>query len=344
MMRSAVERVMSSGWYVHGPEHQAFEQEFAAYCGTSECIGVASGTDALEIALRAVTAVRPGAVLTAANAGGYTTVAAKCAGLEVRYADIDASTLCVDPTDVARQLDGVAVVVVTHLYGRLGPVEELGELCRNADVQLIEDCAQAAGARRGGATAGSFGDVATFSFYPTKNLGAFGDGGAIVTSDEALARRVRMLRQYGWAAKYVIDIEGGRNSRLDEMQAAVLRVRLRSLDSDNERRRTIVSRYVKAATGTAVTVLAADGEHHVGHLAVAMTADREVVRHRFAQASVQTDVHYPLADHQQAAYHEQSDVSLPVTEAVTGRIFSLPCFAQLTDDEVDIVCDVLRSL
>ena len=345
-LRAAVDRVVTSGWYVHGPQHEAFEEEFAAYCGVSNCVGVASGTDALEIALRALAPSEGGAVLTAANAGGYTTVAARRAGLSVRFADIDRSTGNLDVDDVRRRLDGVAILVVTHLYGRLGPVEELAQLCQERGVALLEDCAQAAGAVRGGRFAGSFGAAASFSFYPTKNLGALGDGGAVVTSDPALADTLRNLRQYGWGDKYAIDVDGGRNSRLDELQAAVLRVGLHRLDADNARRRDIVNCYAEAAAQSgAVRMLHVSGSEHVAHLAVGVTADRDGVRAALTEAGVQTVVHYPIADHLQVAYRgEYHDVHLPETEELLQQVFSLPCFPLLTDDEVRTVCHALRAL
>lgn len=341
---AAVARVLQSGWYVHGPEHAAFEGELAAFVGARHAVGVASGTDALELALRAVRPDDPGAVLTAANAGGYTTVAARRAGRQVRYADVDASTMCLDPRDVERRLDGVAAVVVTHLYGRLAPVEDLVAVCARAGVALVEDCAQAAGARRGGRRAGSSGDAATFSFYPTKNLAAVGDGGAVVTSSDEVADRLRQLRQYGWGAKYGIEVDGGRNSRLDELQAAVLRVGLGRLDEDNARRREVIARYAEAAAGSSVQVLPARGEDHVAHLAVAVTHDRDRVRQQLAAAGVGTDVHYPVPDHRQAAYGaHHADLTLPATEDAARRVFSLPCFPQLTEPELDTVCAALRT-
>jgi aminotransferase EvaB len=343
-LQQAVARVAASGWYVQGPEHAALEEEFAAFCGVSDCVAVANGTDALELALRSVASPEAGTVLTAANAGGYASVAARRAGFHVSYADVDRSTLCLAPEDVAARLDGVAVVVLTHLYGRLGAVEQIAQVCRDRGIALVEDCAQATGARRDGRRAGSFGDAAAFSFYPTKNLAALGDGGAVLTRSPTVAEKARRLRQYGWSGKYAIEVEGGRNSRLDEMQAAVLRIRLRNLDAENERRRDILRRYTEASRDSPVVVPAAYGEDHVAHLAVALVDDREAVRARFAAAGVQTDVHYPVPDHRQAAYAEQYvDVALPVTEDATRRIFTLPCFPELTDGEVDAVCACLRA-
>lgn len=344
-LQHAMSEVLDSGWYVHGPQHAAFESEFAGYLGLEHVLGVASGTDALELALSAVATPTRQVVVTAANAGGYTSVAARRSGLRLRYADVSADTLCLDPAAVEPLLSkDVAAVVVTHLYGRLADVERLSELCEGAGVPLVEDCAQAVGAARDGRRAGAFGEVATFSFYPTKNLGALGDGGAVVTSDAELAAKLRSMRQYGWGQKYVIETGGGRNSRLDEVQAAVLRVRLPHVDEANARRRSIVSRYV-AVNAPGVRVLPADGQDHVAHLAVALCDDREAVRAALSEAGVATDVHYPVPDHLQPALRDQHDGrTLPVTEDVASRLLTLPCFPELTDDEVDRVCRGIAGL
>jgi len=342
---AALVRVAQSGWYVQGPEHEAFQKEFAEFIGVDHCVGVASGTDALELAILAVGQGRDGTVLTAANAGGYTTTAARRAGRDVTYADVDPTHLCLSPGSVEPVLEGVAICVVTHLYGRMAPIEQIVELCHDRGVAVIEDCAQSVGAQRGGRKAGSFGDAATFSFYPTKNLGALGDGGAVGTSDPELAASLLRLRQYGWTSKYSIGVDGGRNSRLDEMQAAVLRTRLPHLPEWSERRRQIINCYAVAAQGTPLTILPVGVEDHVGHLAVGLTPFRDEVAAKLAAAGVRTDVHYPIPDHLQPAFAgELADVSLPVTEETAGQLITLPCFAELTDAEVEQVCDALRSL
>jgi dTDP-4-amino-4,6-dideoxygalactose transaminase len=242
-------------------------------------------------------------------------------------------------------LEGVAICVVTHLYGALAPVEQIVELCHERGVAVIEDCAQSVGARRGGRMAGSFGDAGTFSFYPTKNLGALGDGGAVVTSDGELSASLVRLRQYGWTSKYAIGVDGGRNSRLDEMQAAVLRSRLPHVLGWNQRRREIIRLYAAASAGTCLTMLPVAGEDHVGHLAVGLTPRRDEVVATLAAAGVRSDVHYPIPDHRQPAFaHEFAHLSLPVTEESAATVISLPCFPELTDVEVEQVCDALRSL
>jgi len=341
----ALARVAQTGWYVQGPEHEAFQKEFADFVGVGHCIGVASGTDALELAIRALGQGRVGTVLTAANAGGYTTIAARRAGRDVRYADVDPMYLCLSPILVESMLDGVAICVVTHLYGRLAPIEHIVQLCHDRGVTVIEDCAQSVGAQRGGRRAGSFADAATFSFYPTKNLGALGDGGAILTSDPELAASLLRLSQYGWTSKYSIGVDGGRNSRLDEIQAAVLRCRLPHVPAWSERRREIIKCYAAASEGTSLRILPVAGEDHVAHLAVGLTPWREEVVAKLDAAGVRTDVHYPIPDHRQPAFAEEfAQVSLPVTEETAGQLISLPCFPELTDAEVEQVCDALRSL
>jgi dTDP-4-amino-4,6-dideoxygalactose transaminase len=345
-VRAAAERVLESGWYVHGGEHDAFESELAAFLGTGSCIGVASGTDALELAIRAL-APQPSAVIVmAANAGMYASTAARRAGARVRYADVDRTTMNLDWATVAPVLDdSVAAVVVTHLYGRMAGIETIAAECGRRGIRVIEDCAQAIGAAGPGGRAGSIGDVAAFSFYPTKNLGALGDGGALATSQPEIAERLGRLRQYGWSAKYVVEGDGGRNSRLDEIQAAFLRVRLPHVDAWNRRRRAIISRYADAASGTAITVAPASDPAHAGHLAVALAERRDEVRDALSAHGVQTDVHYPVADHRQPAFaHDYRDVRLPNTDWLQSRIFSLPCFPELTDAEIDQVCDGIGAV
>lgn len=341
---AALTRVIDSGWLVHGPELAAFESELGAYVGVDHVIGVASGTDALELALRAVVPSTRPVVVTAANCGGYTTTAARRAGLTVRYADVDGASHLLTPDTVRPVLDErVGVVVVTHLYGRAADVGAIRTLCDPLGIAVLEDCAQALGAARPEGRVGSLADIAAFSFYPTKNLGALGDAGAVATASAPLADKVRRLRQYGWAGKYRIEEDGGRNSRMDELQAAVLRERLARLDGWNARRRAIVGRYCAAASAR-VHVLPAEGAGHVAHLAVAVADDRPALADHLAAAGIRTDVHYPVADHRQPAFEaEYRDVSLPTTERLAASVLSLPLFPELTDLEVDRVCRALET-
>jgi aminotransferase EvaB len=339
----AIAEVVASGWYVMGPQHDAFEAEFAAYCGVDHCMGVGNGTDALEIALRAVGCGDE--VVTAANAGGYTSTAILLAGAVPVFADVDEQSLLLTAHTVEPLLsERTRAIVVTHLYGKLADVDAIVAVAETRGIVVLEDCAQAHGARRAGRAAGSFGDIAAFSFYPTKNLGALGDGGAVVTRDSDLARRVRQLRQYGWAEKYRAVTPGGCNSRLDEIQAAVLRVKLRSLDGQNARRRRIAERYRIASEGTPLRMLPA-GDDSVAHLCVGLHPDRDGFRERMTAAGVDTAVHYPVPDHRQEAFSEAGwrAASLATTESAAGRVVSLPCFPELTDDEVDRVCAAIAE-
>ena len=333
--------VARSGYYVHGPEHAAFEQEFAAYIGTAQCVATANGTDALELVLRAVGAGPGREVVTVANAGGYTSTAARSVGAIPTYVDVDARTLLLDVSLLdATITPRTLAVVVTHLYGQLHPdIEALAELCAARNVALIEDCAQAHGARRNGRTAGSFGTAATFSFYPTKNLGALGDGGAITTNESALADRLRALRQYGWTERYRATVACGRNSRLDELQAAVLRVKLAQLDGWNTRRRSVVTTYRENAPG--LRWIGDVDEANVAHLAVLRTADRARFVAAASAAGVGSAVHFPIADHHQPAH--PTVVALPLTESACEQVVSLPCHAFMTGQEIGVVSSFLSS-
>jgi aminotransferase EvaB len=345
----ALERVLESGCYVLGPEHDAFELELASYLGVEHCIGVASGTDALEFALRAVGCSEGDEVVVSANAGFYASAAALAVGCRLRYADVDPDTLTLSAETLAPVVTAVTkAVVVTHLYGLMADLEPIVDLCHDRGVALVEDCAQALGARRDGCAAGSWGRAAAFSFYPTKNLAALGDGGAVATDDDEVAERIRALRQYGWKEKYSVEVSGGRNSRLDELQAAVLRSRLPHLDGWNARRREIVGRYRRALRSAVGSFVSGDGdadEGYVGHLAVALVNDRAAVRAQLHDAGVATAVHYPIPDHRQPVWRgSYGEVRLPATEYVCEHVLTLPCFPELTDTEVERVCDALARL
>lgn len=344
LLVAAANRVLDSAYVVLGPQHAAFERSLADYLGVAAAVGVASGTDALELALKVAMPEGKNTVLTAANAGGYTSTAARRAGFRLGYADVDPASLCLTEESVLEALtEDVGVVVVTHLYGNLTDLRGLAEVCRARGIRLVEDCAQAIGARRTEGAAGSFGDLATISFYPTKNLGALGDGGAVVTNNLDFASRVKQLRQYGWESKYCVAVEGGINSRLDELQAAFLLERLPLLDALNERRRQIVARYVEAARGGPLEVLPADGPHHVAHLAVVLASDREAAREHFASQGIATDIHFPVPDHHQPGFRPEPR-TLTVTERVSRQVFSLPCFPEMTEEEIDRVCGAIGSL
>lgn len=343
---SAVVRVVERGWFVLGPEVKAFEASFSAYCGVSHCISVANGTDALELAVRAVGATNGELVATVANAGMYSGLAMMAAGAQPIFMDVDESTQVTTLAEVKRVVAaGAKAVIVTHLYGRALPeIVEIAEFCKSAGVPLIEDCAQAHGAEVAGLRVGAFGDLATFSFYPTKNLGALGDGGAVVSSDPELANAVRTLRQYGWAGKYSIEHAGGKNSRLDEMQAAILSVFLPHLDEANARRRAIAQRYSREIVNPAVAVPGSLDKNYVGHLYVVRSAKRDALRQHLAAADISAEVHYPIPDHKQPAYAARyADVSLPVTERLAAEVLTLPCYPAMSDEQVTAVIAAVNS-
>lgn len=344
-LAAAVNRVLSRGWYILGPEVEAFESEFARYCGVEHCVGTGNGTDALELALRAV-GIGPGAeVATVANAGMYSTTAILRVGARPLYIDVDDRSMTMSPAALATAISsGTAAAIVTHLYGQMADMPELAAIARRANLPLIEDCAHAHGAARAGRKCGAWGTLGCFSFYPTKNLGAAGDGGAIVTSDAALAGKVRALRQYGWTGKYRSTVAGGGNSRLDEIQAAVLRVQLPYLDAWNARRREIALRYREALSGSGLSVppYSGDGDY-VAHLYVIRSPERERIRTALAAAGIGTDIHYPVPDHRQESIEGIAfrRTPLPVTEALASQVLTLPCFPELTDAEV---CEIARAV
>ena len=338
--RAAFEQVIAAGSFILGPQVAAFEAEFAHFCGVAHCVGLASGSDALELALRALGVSADDEVMTVANAGMYSTVAIRAIGALPRYVDVDDRTLTISPRNLAASLTArTKAVVVTHLYGRLAEMDAITGLAGERGIAVIEDCAQAHGAKQGDARAGSIGDIGCFSFYPTKNLGALGDGGAITTADAALAARVRSLRQYGWSEKYRVTMDGGRNSRLDEMQAAMLRVRLRDLERENARRRHFVRMYAERIRHPLIRPPAPPGDDCVAHLAVVRSARRESLRSHLHALDIGTDIHYPIPDHRQPVARGAHAVSLPVTERACDEVLSLPCFPAMTDDEVEYVID-----
>jgi aminotransferase EvaB len=347
--RDAAKRALYSGHYIHGPEHQEFELELAAYLKVEYAIGVASGTDALYLALKAVGCVKGSKIITAANAGGYTSVVAANIGCEIIYCDVEAQSLVITDITLAPLLTkDIQAVVVTHLYGNVAPVDRIVALCEPLGIKVIEDCAQAIGGRIGSEHVGTMGDVGAFSFYPTKNLGAAGDGGAVTTKDPALASIVRKLGQYGWDGKYSIEVPGGINSRLDEIQAALLRVGLRKLDSLNAMRREIASKYQQALLSTNIRFVTDASEGSVSHLAV-LRVPVEIGRLDFqdelTKRGIQTAIHYPLLDCDQPGLPNRGAIhQIPESRAATAEILSLPCFPEMTSSEVSAVTTAILEI
>lgn len=343
---AAIKRVLNRSWLILGPEVDAFEQSFAAYVGVGHCRTVANGTDALELAFRALGIKAGEKVATVSNAGMYTTTALMAIGALPVYMDVDLETRVVTLEEVERAIkQGVKAVVVTHLYGQaITSIGEIASYCRVAGVALVEDCAQAHGARVNGKQVGSFGDAGCFSFYPTKNLGTLGDGGAVVCREAALAETVGRLRQYGWSSKYRVELAGARNSRLDEMQAAILSEFLLHLDNWNARRREIAARYSTEITYPNVALPPAGKEDYVAHLYVIRSSKRDELREHLRKQDIATDIHYPIPDYRQPVFEGfYANICLANTEQLAQEILTLPCYPEMTSDEVTRVIDAVNS-
>ena len=346
MTQTCVSNVCRRNWYILGEEVSNFEAEFAAYNGARHCVTVANGTDALTLALKAVGVRQSDKVVLVANAGFYGSTAVHAVGAEPLYVDVSCTFRNMDPRELAKTLEStcVSAVVVTHLYGQAAEIESIVAVCHKHKIPLIEDCAQAHGAIVNERKVGSFGTVGCFSFYPTKNLGALGDGGAVITNEDSVAKSLRELRQYGWDKKYRVALVGGQNSRLDEIQAAILRKKLTLLDGWNEERRQIARGYTAALAKYVETP--AITESSVAHLYVIQSDKRDLLKEHLTSAGIATDIHYPIPDHQQPAYG--SDVILPNTECLARTCLSLPCYPGMPQQQVDRVieqvCEFFKSL
>jgi len=343
---AALARVLNSGWFVLGEEGEAFEREFAAFCGAAHAVGVGSGTDAIELALRALDLEAGDEVVTQANTCVPTVSAIERAGASAVLCDVEPAAGTMDP-DSLRRATGprTRAVVPVHLYGQCADVEAIEEVVTKHDVEIVEDCAQAHGAMLRGRHAGTIGRLGCYSFYPTKNLGALGDGGVVITRDGALAERLRRLRTYGQTDRY-LHIEAGVNSRLDEVQAAVLRAKLPHVGAWNARRNEIATAYEEALRETPVRPLERlEGRTHVFHLFVAVTPDRQAFQDHLLSQGIQTLIHYPRPVHRQPAYERlgKGPVPLANAEAFCAQVVSLPIYPELRDDEVDRVAAALRT-
>jgi dTDP-3-amino-3,4,6-trideoxy-alpha-D-glucose transaminase len=351
-LTTALAHVAESGWYVLGQEVGAFEAEFAAYCGTAHCIGVASGAEALYLALAALDVGAGAEVITVANACMYQAAAILQAGARPVFVDIDPRSYNLDPQQLEAAITPrTRAIMPVHLYGDLAAMTAIQAIAERHGLPIIEDAAQAHGAwaNDGGAArrAGAWGAIACFSFYPSKNLGALGDAGALTTNDAHLAERLRRLRFYGWGTKYITEDHGGRNSRLDEIQAAVLRVKLRHLDAWNNARRERAAWYSECLHGLPLQVPALTPGHvfHLYVIACAERAERDRLRDHLRAHNIGCDIHYPVPTHQQPAYRDLGFGAgdLPVTEAAAGQILSLPIYPELTRAEVEQVAAVVHG-
>ncbi|HWM64144.1 MAG TPA: DegT/DnrJ/EryC1/StrS family aminotransferase [Solirubrobacterales bacterium] len=345
-LEAATARVVASGRYLLGPELERFEGEFAAYCGSEHCVGVASGLSAIELALRAA-GIGPGdEVIVPAYTFVATWLAVSRVGAVPVAVDVEEATYNLDPEAVADAVGPrTAAIVPVHLRGQVADVEAIGAIAREHDLLVVEDAAQAHGARLGDRRAGSLGDAAAFSFYPSKNLGALGDGGAIVTGDAEIAARARLLRNYGMRNRYEIE-EAGVNSRLGEIQAALLRVKLPRLDSWNERRARAAETYVERLAGHPSLAIPATppGTTPVWHLFVLGHPDRDACAAALAERGIETLVHYPVLPHRTPPYRDEWPAgSMPVAERLADAAISLPMHPALTPAECEAVADAVLA-
>lgn len=343
---AAVHRVLASGRYVLGPEVEQFEAEFARYVGARHCVGVGNGLDALRLALQAMD-VGPGhEVIVPANTYIATWLAVSAVGADPIPVEPDPDTCNIDPDRIEASITGrTRAIVPVHLYGRPAPMDEIRPLASRYGLSVLEDAAQAHGASLAGARVGTLGRAAAWSFFPSKNLGALGDGGAVTTDDDALADRLRLLRNYGSRQKYVHEAAGG-NSRLDELQAAVLTVKLAHLDEWNARRRRVAERYLEGLAGRAVGLPGAGpGSDAVWHLFVVRSDHRDALQRHLAHHGVETLVHYAVPPYRQGAYAGRTEqmAPLPVSDGLHRRVLSLPMGPHLTDDAVDQVIAAVRE-
>ena len=343
-----VQRVVQSGWYLQGEEVKHFEHAFAGYCDASYCVGVANGLDALTLILQAwkqMYAWEDGdEIIVPANTYIASILAISRCGLRPVLCEPSEGDALIDVTQIEKLITcRTRSIMVVHLYGQLCDMNEINELAKKYSLRVLEDCAQSHGALYQGVRAGSLGDAAGFSFYPGKNLGALGDGGAVVTNNRELARTVRILANYGSSVKYVNQYKGF-NSRLDEIQAAILTLKLKRLDADNDRRRQIARRYLKQINNPVISLPEVHSWlRHVFHIFAIRTPYRDDLQLYLQSLGIQTLIHYPIPPHQQKAYSEWNHLHYPVTERIHQEELSLPISQIMTDEEVQYVIDAVNA-
>ena len=346
VLQRAFDRVLDSGWLILGKELESFEKEYASYCEVEHCVGVGNGLEALRLVLTAWGVGEGDEVIVPANTFIATLLAITAVRATPVLVEPDPATFNLDPERVEAELTNrTRVILPVHLYGQPADMDPLIALANRYGLKILEDAAQAHGARYRGRRIGGIGDAAAFSFYPGKNLGALGDGGAVTTNDASLADQIRMLRNYGSRVKYHNEIEGC-NSRLDELQSAFLREKLRYLDKENERRKLIADRYTRGLAGIGLILPEVPKwADPVWHMYVVRTAHRSALQSALTARDIGTMIHYPVPPHRQLAYSAQSfsRKSLPITESLAEEVLSLPIGPHLSDEQVDEVIDTCRS-
>jgi dTDP-4-amino-4,6-dideoxygalactose transaminase len=339
----AIDRVIQRGWFVLGPEVEAFEQEFAAASGARHAVGVGTGTDALALILRGLGIGKGDEVITSPLSAAYTALAVMMVGARPVFADIDCNRMTIDPSAVdAAVTPRTAAIMPVHLYGQPADMTAIGVIARRHNLAIVEDACQAHLATCEGRPVGSFGAAAAFSFYPTKNLGALGDGGAITTNDDGLAGRVARLRNGGQTSRYH-HLEPGINSRLDEMQAAILRARLPLLEGWTRRRRELARRYRMSLAGSRVVVPPECDAGHVYHLFVLQSDARPRLQDHLRARGIDTLIHYPVPIPSQPALAEEAPASCPIADDVCAQVLSLPLHPALDEANLDRVAAAVQA-
>lgn len=347
-IHEATSRVVDSGWYLLGEETKKFEKAYAGFIGTEYCVGVANGLDALRIILRAymeLGVMKEGdEIIVPANTFIASILAITDNRLVPVLVEPDINTYQIDEQRIEEVITlKTKGIMIVHLYGQCAYTDKIGEICRKYNLKVIEDNAQATGCRFNGKTTGAIGDAAGHSFYPGKNLGALGDGGAVTTNDQSLAGIVRSLANYGSSVKYVFDYRGY-NSRLDEMQAAILGVKLVGLNEDNQRRKEVAKYYLDNINNPEVILPKVDDwDAHVFHLFVIRSSRRDMLLKHLHNKGIQALIHYPLAPHEQKAYNGWNGIHLPITEKIHNEVLSLPVSQVITDEEARIVVEAVNN-
>jgi aminotransferase EvaB len=339
--------LINSGQFINGEHTKSLEESLKNLIGVDAAIGVSSGTAALDLALTALDLPEGSGVLLAANAGGYARIAIEQNRLVPIYVDVDDNGLIGVKALEKSNLKGsvtVRVIVVTYLYGQCKNMIAVKKFAEENNLMLIEDCAQSIGAKVSGICAGSVGDISTFSFYPTKNLGAIGDAGAVLTSNLSLAKRIKSLKQYGWDSKYAVMIKGGANQRIDEIQAFALNWRISKLENKTMIRKTIWSKFSHSAAKSGLRIIGEFDDSFVAHLGIVdCSGKRDVVREFLNNSGISTDVHYPIPDHKQLAWSNPK-IHLPETERQARDFLTIPLFVELSPTEISQICEALEGL
>lgn len=336
--------LIKSGPYLNGLNVASFEESFSKYVGVKYCIGVSSGTSALELALKSLRLPVGSEILMTANSGGYGSIATINSGLTPKYFDVNDSGLA-DIDSLKKYLTSNSkAIIVTHLYGQSVRVDNFRNFCDSNKLFLIEDCAQAAGAILDGNKIGSFGHISTFSFYPTKNLSTIGDAGCVCTEVSSIAQNIRSLREYGWKNKYFAETKGGGNYRMDEIHAMILNNQLIDLDRKNQIRREIWKKYFESLRGSGIKLLGKFDETFVAHLAVVRVKERDILAHKLSKIGIQTAIHYPVPDYQQDAFSKYFPTKLKETEQMCAEVLTLPLFPEMTEIEISKVVSALHEI